>query len=129
MAELVPGRGKSEKLKDFASTSAADQKEEIAQMTKWLKQWHQKTPDEFKKPPDAIDQMQKDLMELKEVKGDAFDKLFAKKMAHHHLGAIEMSQLIVDHAKHGQVKALAKKIIETQRKERQELLDLQERKD
>ena len=49
--------------------------------------------------------------------GDSFDKTFLSEMMAHHRGAISMAQLALTHAKHPQVKALAKSIISSQMKE------------
>lgn len=129
MGELVPERAKSEKLKEMVRKSDAQQKKEIEQMTTWLKQWHQKAPDEYKKPEEAEKKMDKDIAELKEVMGEEFDKLFTEKFARHHVGSIEMSRLVLDKAEHDEVKELARKLIESQTKQRKELLEMHERKE
>jgi uncharacterized protein (DUF305 family) len=66
--------------------------------------------------------MERDMAALQAADGKEFDKLFASKMAHHHMGAIEMSKAAVEKAEHQEVKDLAKKIISTQSEEREKLL-------
>ena len=49
--------------------------------------------------------------------GDSFDRAFLSEMMAHHRGAISMAKLALTHAKHQQVKDLAKNIISSQMKE------------
>ena len=49
--------------------------------------------------------------------GDSFDRAFLSEMMAHHKGAISMARLALAHAKHQQVKDLAKNIISSQTKE------------
>lgn len=124
MAAMVPGKAKSDKLKQMARKLAADQQKEIGQMTGWLKQWHSKLPDDHKMPAASMKMMKDDMKELNAAQGEEFDTKWAKSMAHHHEGAIGMAQLAVDKAEHKEVKDMAKKIISTQKEERQELLKM-----
>lgn len=50
------------------------------------------------------------------------DRDFAMMMAEHHLGAIQMAEIEVKHGKSPALRAMAKKMIETQKKERADLL-------
>ena len=124
MAEMVPNKAKSDKLKQMAKKIAADQQKEIGQMTGWLKQWHKKSPNDHKMPAESMKMMKDHMSELNAAQGEEFDKKWAKLMAHHHEGAISMAQLAVDKAQHKEVKDMAKTIISTQEKEKQELLKI-----
>jgi uncharacterized protein (DUF305 family) len=124
MAEMVPSKAKSDKLKQMAKKIAADQQKEIGQMTGWLKQWHTKSPGDHKMPAESMKMMKDHMSELNAAQGEEFDKKWAKLMAHHHEGAISMAQLAVDKAQHQEVKDMAKTIISSQKKERQELLKM-----
>lgn len=121
MAKMVPEKAKSEELKKMAARMETDQQKEIEQMTGWLKEWHKKTPAEHQMPPEHMKMMEKDMAELEAAKGEEFDKLFAVKMAHHHMGAIEMSKLALHKAEHKEARELAKTIISTQTAERKKL--------
>lgn len=129
MGKLVPERGKSPELKTMAAKMVEDQEREIAQMTAWLQQWHKQTPQDHKMPEESMKMMAKDMAQLEAAKGEEFDKLFAKMMAHHHAGAIHMAQLAADKAQHPEVKELATKIAKMQTEERQKLMQMHERKE
>ena len=129
MAKLVPERSKSAELEKMAAKMIEDQQKEIAQMTPWLQQWHKQSPHDHKMPEESMKMMAKDMAELEAAKGEEFDKLFTKKMAHHHMGGIQMSRLAEDKAQHAEVKELAHKIIKMQTQERQKLLRMHEQKE
>lgn len=122
MAKLVPERSKNAELEKMAAKMIEDQQKEIAQMTPWLQQWHKQTPQDHKMPEESMNMMAKHMAELEAAKGEEFDKHFTKMMAHHHMGAIQMSRLAEGKAEHAEVKELATKIIKMQTKESQELL-------
>lgn len=55
--------------------------------------------------------------ELKDKKGDAYDKAFLNSMIEHHEGALEMAKYSADNAKHAEIKDLSKEIITAQKEE------------
>lgn len=124
MAEMVPGKAKSDRIKQIAQKIVTDQQKEIGQMTGWLKQWHNKSPEDHKMPAASMKMMQAHMSELNAAQGEEFDKKWAKAMAMHHESAISMAQLAIDKAQHKEVKEMAKTIVSTQKAERQELLKL-----
>lgn len=124
MAEMVPNKGKSDKLKQMAKKIVADQQKEIGQMTGWLKQWHNKSPKDHSMPADSMKMMEMDMKALSGAQGEEFDKMFAEQMARHHDGAISMARIAVNKAEHKEVKDMAKKIISSQTEERQQLLKM-----
>ncbi len=124
MGEMVPSKGKSDKLKEMAKKIVADQQKEIGQMTGWLKQWHNQSPGDHKMPAESIKMMQDHMAQLKSAQGEEFDKMFAKLMAHHHEGGISMARLAVEKAQHKEVKDMAKKMISSQTEEREQLLKM-----
>lgn len=124
MAEMVPDKAKSDKLKQMAKKMAAVQQNANGEMTSWLKEWHNKSPDDHKMPAEGTKMMQEHMSELDAAQGEEFDKKFAKLMAHHHEGAISMARLASDKAQHKEVKDMAKQIISSQTEERQQLLKM-----
>lgn len=67
---------------------------------------------------DPMDMSMQDMSEMLAGKtGDDFDKAFLVGMIPHHQGAIDMANAALKSAKHDEVKALAKAIIESQQKE------------
>ena len=57
-----------------------------------------------------------EMSDLAAATGSRFDKLFLEGMIKHHEGAIDMAEMVID-SKNSEVAALAKAIIEAQRKE------------
>ena len=49
--------------------------------------------------------------------GDDFDRAFLSEMIVHHLGAVQMAELVASSSKHQEIKDLAKNIIEAQNRE------------
>lgn len=129
MGKLALEKAKSAELKSMMKKSGAEQQKEIEQMTGWLQEWHKKSPQDYKMPEESVEMMKKSMAELQAAEGEEFDKLFAKKMAHHHMGAIQMGRLAEDKAEHKEVKELSRKIVEMQTKERKELLAMHAEKD
>lgn len=122
MAKLAVEKAQNPELKEMMKKSISQQEKEIEQMTAWLQEWHTKAPSDFHEPRSSREQMQKDMQELKKLSGKEFDEAFEKKMARHHLGAIEMGKLAGEKALHGEVKASGEKIATTQTAERKKLL-------
>ena len=121
MAELATERGKSEDLKALAAKMRGDHKQEADQMTNWLKQWHQTTPDSHPMPPASQQMMETDMSTLRNTQGAEFDQAFAELMARHHQSGIEMADLATERATHPEVKQLAQKMSSAQAQEKAQL--------
>lgn len=55
--------------------------------------------------------------ELEGKTGDEFDKAFLKEMTAHHMGAVQMAELALQHANHAEIKNMAQAIISAQNAE------------
>lgn len=64
-----------------------------------------------------------EMSDLAAATGSRFDKLFLEGMIKHHDGAIDMAEMVID-SKNSEVAALAKAIIEAQRKEISKMKEL-----
>ena len=64
-----------------------------------------------------------EMSDLAAATGSRFDKLFLEGMIKHHEGAIDMAEMVID-SKKSEVAALAKAIIEAQRKEISKMKEL-----
>lgn len=117
-------KSKNDTILELEKKTVAKGKEEIEKMTGWLKEWHQKTPQDFKEPEESRQIMEKDMAALKATSGTGFDRAFAEKMAHHHMDAIEMAKLAKSKVQHSEVKDFAKELAEAQGKDRQRLLEV-----
>jgi uncharacterized protein (DUF305 family) len=122
MAKMAQPKAQNAELKKMIPKMAADQQGEIDQMTAWLKEWYKKAPSDYKMPDKSMQMMKKDMEQLQDAQGEKFDRMFAQKMAHHHVGAIEMGRQAATKAEHKEVKQLAQRIASSQSKERDKLL-------
>jgi uncharacterized protein (DUF305 family) len=122
MAKLVDSHGDNSELKKMAAEMIATQGKEISQMTDWLKQWHSKSPEEYKVPEATEQTMAKTMAKLEAAKGKEFDHHFAKEMAAHHESGIAMAHLAQGRTEHQEVKSLAGTIVKMQTDERTKLL-------
>lgn len=55
--------------------------------------------------------------DLKDKRGDAYDRAFIAGMIEHHRGAVEMAELSAERAKHPEIKQLSEAILSAQRTE------------
>lgn len=124
MWAMAREKATNDELKSMEKKTTPKEQKEIEEMTGWLKQWHGKTPQDFKEPEESKKMMAQDMEELKAATGTEFDALFAKKMAHHHMGAIEMGKLAAEKATHAEVKASGEMIAKSQTEDRQKLLSI-----
>lgn len=97
------------------------QKEEIQQMTDWLKKDGEK-PGSMKEMP-GMDNMMQEMKALKKAKDAEFDKMFLAMMSKHHEGAVAMSKLVPDRTDRADLKQLASQIIAEQTKEIKQMKD------
>lgn len=97
------------------------QKEEIQQMTDWLKKDGEK-PGSMKEMP-GMDKMMQEMKALKKAKDAEFDKMFLAMMSKHHEGAVAMSKLVPDRTDRADLKQLASQIIAEQTKEIKQMKD------
>ena len=65
--------------------------------------------------------------DLADKTGDEFDAGFIQSMIEHHRGAIDMAKLAETHAKHPQIKALSRDIIDAQQREITQMTQWQQR--
>ena len=112
MAEMAATRAAHQEIKDVAQNIIRDQTREITELTTWLQQWYNTTPQAGMMHEDAgMTAM------LESATGDEFDRLFLQMMHDHHRGAIAMAELVPDRATHQELKTLAQNIMTTQEAE------------
>lgn len=126
MWNLAAQKSKNETILSLQKKTVPKEEKEIEQMRSWLKEWHNKTPEDFKEPEESKKMMEKDMAELQAASGKEFDALFAKKMAHHHMGAIEMADMAAQKAAHAEVKQLAQEISKAQSSDKERLRNVAE---
>jgi uncharacterized protein (DUF305 family) len=98
-------------MQEFAQDIIDMQTAEIEQMEAWLGEWYPGQDTNFTYAP-----MMRDLSKLE---GDALDQSFLEDMIMHHMGAVMMSQRLVDLGlvEHQAVQPFAQNIADTQRQE------------
>lgn len=128
MWALAREKATNDTLKALERKTVPKEQAEIAQMTTWLAQWHSKKPTDIPEPAASKEMMKKDMAELRAVSGKEFDVMFARMMARHHEGAVEMGRQAAEKAQHDEVKKSAKEIAESQSKDREKLLAVAQEK-
>jgi uncharacterized protein (DUF305 family) len=98
-------------MREFAQDIIAVQSAEIDQMETWLDEWY---------PGQTTDLTYSPMMrDLSQLEGDALDQAFLEDMIMHHMGAVMMSQRLVNQGlvEHPSVQPFAQNIATTQRQE------------
>ncbi len=98
-------------MKEFAQDIIDVQTAEIEQMEAWLDAWY---------PGQETNQTYSPMMrDLSQLAGDDLDQAFLEDMIMHHMGAVMMSQRLVNHGlvEHAEVQPFAQNIANTQRQE------------
>lgn len=118
MAEMIPGRTDRTELCRLGPEIIEVQREEIETMEEWL---HEAGADPHAHDMDheEMDGMltEEELQELRCAEGQEFDCLFVDGMIHHHEGAIEMAEDVLEDGQKERIAELAGEIIELQREE------------
>lgn len=119
MAQLVEKRSSHDELKQMAKKIIDDQQGEIKQMKDWKQQWYADKGDALNmKMPGMMESMKGMSMEkLEASSGDKFDTMFLDMMSKHHQGAVKMAQSALKKAKRPEVKEMAQKVVDEQKKE------------
>ena len=134
MASLAETNAESAEVKKMALGIITKQKEEIGQMTGWLKAWHGQEPMRSTSTGDMdmkgagdmkgheammkMDAMMEEMLaKLKTAKGAEFDQMFLKMMSMHHQDAVDMARLVEGRTERDDLEKLAKGIVKDQEKE------------
>jgi uncharacterized protein (DUF305 family) len=110
-AQRVLEHSNRPEMREFARNIIDVQTAEIEQMEVWLGEWYPGQDTDLTYSP-----MMRDLSELE---GDALDRAFLEDMIMHHMGAVMMSQRLVNHGlvEHQNLRPFARNIASTQRQE------------
>jgi uncharacterized protein (DUF305 family) len=110
-AKMVLAKSNRAEMKHFAQDIIQVQTTEIKQMKQWLRQWY---------PGQRTNVTYTPMMrELKNLQRNALDRAFLEDMTMHHMGAVMMSQMLLNHnlVKHEPVRPFAQQIATSQRQE------------
>jgi uncharacterized protein (DUF305 family) len=126
MALLAPNRAESGKLKSLADRIQDVQGPEIQYMTTWLREQEQAVPEHHGRHEDMPGMATPEqLAALKAAKGKDFDRRFLHLMINHHLGAIEMSRLVLTSGSHIKIEELANDVSVEQTTEIRRMQEMQ----
>lgn len=124
MSDLALAQAQRGEVKDLARRIKAAQQPEIDQMKGWLSDWGEEADGGHGggHGGDSMGMMSEEEMgRLKEARGAEFDRLFLEGMIRHHEGAVGMANTELAQGKFADAKDLARKIIDTQRAEIEEM--------
>lgn len=129
MADLAQERSASPEVRDLAERIRAAQQPEIDLMEGWLEDWGRPMEDMEHGDMDmgGMDMegmgmvSEEDMSRLESASGPEFDRLFLTSMREHHLGAVAMAKEELTAGQFPQAKELAQEIIDTQRREIEEI--------
>lgn len=110
-ARLVLAGSDRPEMKRFAQDIIRVQTAEIQQMQRWLNEWYPGRNTAVTASPM--------MRELNNLRGDALDRAFLEDMIMHHMGAVMMSQMLLnrDLVQHQPVRPFAQEIATSQRQE------------
>lgn len=110
-ARIVLERSDRPEMKQFAEDIIRVQTAEVEQMQQWLRKWYPEQNTEVTSTP-----MMRDLNNLR---GDELDQAFLEDMIMHHMGAVMMSQMLLNRnlVQHESVRPFAQQIATSQRQE------------
>lgn len=131
MAMLAHEKASDPDVRQFAADISLTQQAQIGMMRTWLQEWQLDPTGSQPRMawmPDGSAAMRPDgLMpgmatdaereQLRQATGRDFDVLFLKLMRTHHLGGIHMAEGVLDLSDDGQVRDLAQKMVDGQKKE------------
>ena len=117
MATMAAPKFEHQPLKVAAKTMVDDQTKEIAQLRQWRDQWYSgAAPAENMQLP-GMSSMSMNMSHVQSMSGHALDMMFIDMMIPHHEGGLAMGQDALAKAEHPEIKELAQKMIEKQKKE------------
>jgi len=125
MARLAEGKLRNAELKALAGKIHADQEDEIRQMKVWRELWY---PGAHSAENMLMPGMAGSIMDMSHMKtmraGAAWDAMFIDMMIPHHQGAVQMGENALAKAERPDLKELAKKIIDAQTREIEQMKKL-----
>lgn len=121
MARLIPGRTDQQELCDLGPEIIEVQEAEIEQLQGWLEEAG--ADEEHEMDHGEMDGMLTDdeFQELQCAEGQTFDCLFVQHMIHHHEGAIEMAEDVLEDGSAERIADLAEDVIDVQQAEIEEM--------
>lgn len=111
MAKMAQTKTSNKMVLEMSKTMIEDHQKEIQQMQKWRNDLYTNVP----KSTELPEQMK--MSELKNAKGEEFDKMYLSLMSKHHESGIRMFEEAEEKASNSQIKEFAMKASEKQAQE------------
>jgi uncharacterized protein (DUF305 family) len=128
MSELAETRASDKEVKELAAKIKAAQDPEIRTLKGWLDKWGKPASSHGGMDHGMPGMMtEEDMKKLADVKGKAFDRMFAELMIAHHNGAIDMARTELRSGANAEAKEMAKAIESSQQAEVAQMRKLLER--
>lgn len=125
MAKLGQERAAHDELKQMAGKMRDEQQDDIKKMQAMKEKWYGGKGDAVNmQMPGMKESMQshdKNMEKLKSAKGERFDTMFLEMMSKHHTDGTKMASEALKRAEHQEVKDMAKKIADSQQKEKADM--------
>lgn len=121
MAQMAESKSSRNEIKGLAKMMREDQEKDIAHMQKLKQEWYGGKGDALNMQmpgmKESMKGMESKMAKLRASRGDAFDSMFLTMMSQHHQDGIKMAQTALARGHHKEVKQIAQKIIDSQKKE------------
>ena len=121
MAEMAQSRSAHDEVKGLAKMMMEDQKKDIAEMKDLKQKLYAGRGDatniQMPGMKESMKSMQGKLTKLHASQGNAFDAMFLTMMSQHHQDGIKMANAALTRGQHDEVRHIAKKIKDAQKKE------------
>lgn len=119
MARLVGSRAQHDELRQLSRNMITRQQNEIDKMQGWRAKWYGDAPQAVNKlfPGMSEGMSRVNMAQLDQLKANAFDLEFVGQMIAHHEVSLAMAKDALDKGSNEEIKAMARRIIETQEAE------------
>lgn len=129
MAQLAQERATHDELKQMAKKMHDDQQEDIKKMQAMKEQWYAGKGDAMNMQmpgmKESLKTHDKNMEKLKAAEGEQFDRMFVAMMSKHHTDGRKMANAALKKAEHQDVKEIARKIADSQKKDNAEMAAMQ----
>lgn len=117
MAKLAEEKSKRREVRELAEKIDSSQAKESKQMTSWLKEWFDQSPEPHFRDEAMEAKMRAQMEKLRAAEGDEFDRLFLEAMSDHHRSGVQSAKLVPEKSSREELEEAAKKMVDQQSEE------------
>lgn len=125
MAELAQENATHDELKQMAKKMIDEQQDDIKKMQAMKEQWYAGKGDAMNMQmpgmKESLKSHDKNMEKLKAAEGEQLDTMFVSMMSKHHTDGMKMTNNALKKAEHQEVKEMARKIADSQKKDNAEM--------